>query len=244
MRSVLTLFQKEVQSFFNGLIAYLVMAVFLIGIGLFFWLFPGNVLETGAAQMDILFELGPWFFLFLIPAITMRAFAEEYRNGTIEFLLTKPVTEWQIVLGKYLASVFLVIFALLPTLIYLLTIILIGNPTGNIDSGATIGAYLGLAGLGFCFASIGILASTFTDNQIVAFISALFLCFFMYTGFEFLSDLEYLTSINEQLSAIGMLAHYRSISRGVVDIRDVFYFLTLIFIALLLSQNRLKGKKK
>lgn len=174
----------------------------------------------------------------------MRAFAEEYRNGTIEFLLTKPVTEWQIVLGKYLASVFLVIFALLPTLIYLLTIILIGNPTGNIDSGATIGAYLGLAGLGFCFASIGILASTFTDNQIVAFISALFLCFFMYTGFEFLSDLEYLTSINEQLSAIGMLAHYRSISRGVVDIRDVFYFLTLIFIALLLSQNRLKGKKK
>ena len=244
MSSVLTLFQKEVQSFFNGLIAYLVMAVFLIGIGLFFWLFPGNVLETGAAQMDILFELGPWFFLFLIPAITMRAFAEEYRNGTIEFLLTKPVTEWQIVLGKYFAAVFLVLFALIPTLIYLITIILLGNPVGNIDTGATIGAYIGLAGLGFSFAAIGILASTFTDNQIVAFISALFLCFFMYTGFEFLSDLEYLTSINEQLSAIGMLAHYRSVSRGVVDIRDVFYFVTIIFIALLLSQNRLKGKKK
>ena len=141
---MLTLFRKEVAAFFNSLIAYLVMAVFLTGVGLFFWLFEFNVLETGYADMNALFDFGPYFFLLLVPAITMRSFSEEMKSGTLEFLFTKPVTDWQIILGKYLAAVFLVLFALLPTLVYFFTVYWLGDPVGNIDTGAVMGSYLGL----------------------------------------------------------------------------------------------------
>lgn len=244
MQSLLTLFWKEVASFFNSLIAYMVISVFLTGIGLFFWLFGGNVLDTRMAQMDILFDIGPYMFLFLVPAITMRSFSEEVKTGTIEFLSTKPITDWQIILGKYFASVFLVLFSLLPTLIYYITLYIMGNPVGNLDQGATWGAYIGLFFLGSIFAAIGLFTSSLSDNQIVSFITGVFLCFVMYVAFDYLGDLEALSAINGVLIKVGIMEHYRSISRGVIDTRDMIYFLTTVTIFLILTKISLNAHKQ
>ncbi|MCS7074916.1 MAG: gliding motility-associated ABC transporter permease subunit GldF [Bacteroidia bacterium] len=238
-----TISKKEIATFFNSLIAYIVIIVFLTGIGLFFWVLGDHVLLTGNADLSTLFDLGPWLFLFLVPAITMRSFAEEYKTGTIEFLRTKPITDWEIVLGKYLASVSLVVFSLLPTMIYYLSIYYLGNPVGNIDSGATWGAYLGLLGIGAVFAAIGIFASTLTDNQIVAFIIGVFLCFILYFSFDFLAELEIFGEYTDTIVSIGLLEHYRSISRGVIDSRDVIYYLSIIFIALLAGKTVFTTKR-
>jgi len=235
--------RREVAAFFNSLIAYLVIGVFLTGVGLFFWVFDGSVLDSGYASLDVLFSFAPWFYLFLIPAITMRSFAEEFKSGTIELLATKPLTDWQIIIGKYLAAVLLVGFALLPTLVYYITIYGIGSPPGNIDTGATIGAYLGLYGIGAVFAAIGLFASSLTNNQVIAFIIGVFLCFFLYAAFDFLSDLDWFGSLNDVILKLGINEHYRSISRGVVDSRDVLYYLSLIFAFLLLNKYVL-GRKK
>jgi ABC-2 type transport system permease protein len=244
MQGTLVILTKEIASFFNSLIAYLVMSVFLVGLGLFFWVFPGNILETGAAEMNTLFSLAPWFYLFLIPAITMRSFAEEFKTGTIEFLATKPLTDWQIILGKYLAAVFLVAVALLPTLLYYITIYYLGNPVGNLDHGATWGAYLGLLGVGAVFAAIGLWASSLTENQIVAFIIGVFLSFMMYAAFDFLAELPVFGSYNEIIIKIGIQEHYRSISRGVVDSRDVIYYFSLTAAMLLLCKTSLVSRKQ
>lgn len=243
IKNIFTIFQKEVNSFFNSLIAYIVIVVFLAGVGIFFWVFEANVLETGAAEMDTLFFLGPWFYLFLIPAITMRMFSEEYKTGTIEFLLTKPISELQIVLGKFFAAVFLVFFSLLPTVIYYITIYRIGDPVGSIDSGATLGSYLGLFALGMIFAAIGIFASSLTDNQIVSFILAAFFSFFFYSAFDYIAELKVFQSVNEFVLKLGVSEHYRSISRGVVDSRDVLYFVTIISVMLLGSKLALSNRK-
>lgn len=220
------------------------MSVFLVGTGLFFWIFSGNILESGLAQMDTLFEFAPWFFLFLVPALTMRSFSEEFKTGTIEFIATKPVTDWQILLGKYLASVALVIFALLPTLVYVLTIYWYAAPAGNIDTGGIVGAYLGLIGIGAVFAAMGVFASTITENQIVAFVLGTFICFFFFTAFDFLAELPALESFNSLIIQLGIFEHYRSVSRGVVDSRDLLYYLTLIVLFLLYSKAVLTSKKK
>jgi ABC-2 type transport system permease protein len=244
MHSILTIFQKEVSSFFNSLIAYLVFSVFLIGVGLFFWVFEFNVLETGYANLDILFDFGPYLFLFLVPAITMRAFSEEIKTGTIEFLATKPLTDWQIIIGKYLAAVFLVLFSLLPTLLYLITIYQLGEPVGNLDLGATTGAYLGLFCLGAIFAGIGLFTSALSDNQIIAFILGVFLCFFFYLAFDFMAGIKVLNNFNAFLLKLGIVEHYRSISRGVIDTRDVMYFLSFVGISLIATKMALQGKKR
>ena len=244
MQNVIQLFRKEVASFFNSLIGYLVMAVFLTGVGLFFWLFEYNVLETGLAQMDSLFDYGPYLFLFLVPAITMRAFSEEMKTGTIELLLTKPLTDWQIILGKYLAAAFLVLFSLLPTLLYLVTVYQLGEPVGNVDMGAAIGAYLGLFFLGCIFAAIGLFTSALTDSQIVAFILGVFLCFFFYIGFDFLAGIKALNSVNVLFLKLGIIEHYRSISRGVIDTRDALYFISFVVITLILTRVVLDMKKR
>ena len=186
MRNILTILGREVAAFFDSLIAYIVIVVFLTGVGLFFWVFAGNVLETQEASLEVLFTMGPWFYLFLIPAITMRSFAEEFKTGTIEMLSTKPVTDWQILLGKYLGAVVLVLLALLPTLIYYLTISDLGMEQGNLDVGATWGAYIGLLGIGAVYCAVGIFASTLTNNQIVAFVAGVFGCFVMFMLFDFL----------------------------------------------------------
>ncbi len=220
------------------------MIVFLVGIGLFAWVFPGNILETGSADLAPLFSLAPWLFLFLIPAITMRSFSEEFKTGTIEFLMTKPTTEWGIILGKYCAAIFLVFCALLPTFVYFVTIYTLGYPPGNVDVGATIGSYLGLFGLGCVFASIGIFSSSVTDNQIVAFILGVFLSYFFYSAFDFIAELETFGDFNDYVLRLGINEHYRSISRGVVDSRDVLYYFSFIFLTLLACKFTLSKRKK
>lgn len=229
---MLALLKKEFNSFFASPIGYLVIAIFLLLNGLFLWLFKGefNILNYGFAELSSFFLLSPWIFIFLIPAITMRSFSDEKKQGTLELLLTKPISHLQIVLGKYLGALLLIILALLPTLLYVYTINQLGKPVGNLDTGSTIGSYFGLLFLAASYTAIGLFASTLSNNQIVAFIVAVFLCFFFYIGFEGLSQYTS-SSFIEQL---GMSTHYKSISRGVIDSRDIIYFssVTILFIAL------------
>ncbi len=236
---MLPILQRELSSFFNSLIAYLVMITFLTGVGLFFWVFGDHVLVSREASMADLFVVAPWFFLVMVPAVTMRSFAEETRNGTMEWLMSKPVTEWQILLGKYFAAVLLVIFALIPTLLYYFTLEEIGNPPGNLDDGPVFGAYIGLVFVGAIFCAIGVFASTLTSNQIVSFIVACFGCFFFYAVFDFTAELQMFRIINALIMKIGIIEHYRSISRGVLDTRDLGYFLTIILIFLFLAKTRI-----
>lgn len=244
MKNILTLFWKETSLFFNSLIAYLTIIIFLVGVGLFFWVFQGNVLESGEAQMDGLFALAPWFFLFLIPAITMRMFSEEFKTGTIELIYTKPLTDWQIILGKYFSALMLVLFSLIPTFFYYWTLYFYSDPIGNIDTGAIIGSYLGLFALGAIFAAIGIFSSSLTDNQIVAFILGVFLSFTLYIGFDYLAELPLFSSLSDVIAKLGINEHYRSISRGVVDSRDVIYYFSVICFFLFNTHLVLESKRK
>lgn len=242
--TIYVIFKREVSAFLNNLIAYIVYSVFLIGVGLYFWVFSGNVLSTQRGDLQLLFDTAPWFFLFLIPAISMRSFAQEMDTGTFEFLATKPATDWQIILGKYFGAIFLVVLSLAPTLIYYFTLQGLTDPVWNLDSGPIWGAYIGLLGLGAAFVAIGIFCSSLTSNQVVAFILSLFLSFFFFFGFDLLAQLEYFSGINDFLSGLGLNAHYESISRGVIDTRDVVYFGSFVSITLLLTRLVLNLKKK
>lgn len=239
------LYKREILSFLSSLIGYIVIGVFLVITGLFLWVFPldFNVLEFGYANIDGLFMLAPFVFLFLIPALTMKSFAEEKRTGTIELLLTKPLTDWQIVLAKFLAYWTLLFVALLPTLFYFYTVYHLGYPKGNIDQGGMWGSYIGLFMLGGVFVSIGILMSSLTDSQIVAFILSVFMCLIMYLGFEFIYSLDFFGKSSLFVKSLGISHHYSSISRGVVDSRDVIYFFSVITISLMLARLSLQGRK-
>ena len=239
------LLKKEISSFLNSLIGYIVIIVFLLINGLFLWVFPlqFNILDYGFASIDNLFMLSPFVFLFLIPAITMRSFADEQKTGTIELLMTKPLTDMQIIAAKYLSGLVLVVFSLLPTLVYFISVFKLGLPAGNIDMGGTWGSYLGLLFLGAGFVSVGIFASSLAENQIVAFITAVFLCGFLYIGFEFIYSLSLFGKIDLFIQSLGMNSHYTSMSRGVIDTRDVIYFGSLIAIFLLLTKVRLESRK-
>jgi len=232
------LFSKEISGFFSSLTGYVVIVVFLLLNSLFMWIVPGqfNVLENGYATMDTLFAIAPWVFLFLVPAITMRMISEEKRTGTLDLLFTRPVTELQILLAKFFASWALVLFSLVPTLVYFWSVSRLGSPPGNMDVGGTWGSYIGLLFLGGIYAAIGVFASSLTGNQIVAFIVAVFLSFFMYLGFEFISGLANLGQTTYFLSRLGISYHYNSISRGVIDSRDLLYFLGVM--ALYISGTR------
>ena len=242
---MLTLINKEIRSFLGSLIGYIVIIVFLTTIGLMLWIFPGgtNVLDNGYANIDALFYIAPWVYLFLVPAITMRLFAEESRTGTIELLLTKPLTDFQIVFAKYIAGFSLVLFSLLPTLIYFYSVYNLGSPVGNIDVGGTMGSYFGLLFLGGVFVAIGIFASAITNNQIISFIVAIFLSFFCYVGFESISSLAYFGGIDDIIVKLGINEHYVSMSRGVIDTRDVIYFLSTISLFLILTKTALSSRK-
>ncbi len=231
---MLSILHKELNVFFSSLTAYVVIGVFLVTMGLFLWVFPDySVLDYCYATLEQLFSLAPWIFTFLIPAITMRTLAEEKQTGTIEFLMTKPVKSSSVILGKYLACVLLIIFALLPTLLYYYTIYTLGSPVGNLDSGAVWGSYLGLVLLGATYASIGMFASSLTHNQIVAFMLAAFLCFIFHWGFYYISSLPFfIGSLDSIIQNLGIESHYLSISRGVIDSRDIIYFFTVISIFL------------
>ncbi|MBS1557398.1 MAG: gliding motility-associated ABC transporter permease subunit GldF [Bacteroidetes bacterium] len=230
------IFIKEFNSYLNSLIAYLVISVFLTGIGLLLWVFPEtSVLEYGFADMGTLFSTGPYVFIFLIPAITMKSFAEEKKMGTMELLLTKPLTDWDIVLGKFLAAFTLTLVALAPTVVYYFSIYQLGNPVGNVDTAGVIGSYIGLSLLAAVFCSFGICASTFTSNQIISFIVAAFFCFIFYTGFDSLSTLGSNASL--LIKQVGILYHYDALSKGLIDSRDVIYFLSVTGLALLCAKT-------
>ena len=223
---MLTILKKEIDSYLSSLVAYITIGVFLIVLGLFLWVFPDtSILDYGYAGLGSLFSTAPYLFMFLIPAITMRSLAEERKEGTFELLLTRPLTDWQIVLGKYLAGLFIVFFALVPTLVYYYSVYALGTPKGNIDTGEVIGSYIGLFLLGAGFTAIGLLASSISKNQIIAFTIAVFLCFFFYSGFDSLSTLLSLQSLS--LENFGITQHYQSVSRGVLDTRDLVYFIVL-----------------
>jgi ABC-2 type transport system permease protein len=235
---------KEIRSFLSSLIAIIVIVVFLLAIGLFMWIYPdSNTLDFGYSNLDILFNMAPWVFIFLISAITMRSFSEEKRMGTFESLVTKPISDLQIILAKYLAGLILVLFSLIPTLLYFYSVYKLGAPEGNIDTGATWGSYIGLMLLGSCYVAIGLFASSVTENQIVAFILSMFLCFFCLSAFEQLSRLSAVGSIEYIIEWLGINYHYRSISRGVLDSRDVIYFLSFSALFLGLTYKMMRRGK-
>lgn len=239
-----SIFKKEIRSFLSSLIAYVVIIVFLLIVGLFTWVFAdGNILAQGYSSLDTLFFMAPWIFIFLISAITMRSFSEEINQGTFEILSTKPITDFQIILGKYLAAVCLVAFSVLPTLLYFYSVYQLGLPKGNIDMGATWGSYIGLILLGGCYASIGVFSSAATSNQIVAFVLGMFLCFFFYVGFQQISNLSLFGGWDSFIQNLGIQYHYDSISRGVVDSRDLVYFGSLISFFLGLTYIVLDSRK-
>ncbi|MGQ7870983.1 gliding motility-associated ABC transporter substrate-binding protein GldG [Sunxiuqinia sp. sy24] len=241
-----SLFRKEITTFFGSLTGYLVAFVFLIANGLFLWVFPGNynLLDNGYATLDGYFSLAPWIFLFLIPALTMRLFAEEKRSGTLEILVTRPVSLFQLVWAKYLAGLVLVLLCLLPTVVYFYSVYSLGNPPGNWDAGAAWGSFIGLFCLAAGYVAIGLAASATTDNPVLAFVLALFVSFLCYLGFEFAADLNFSPAISEMLIQLGINEHYLSVSRGVVDSRDLIYFLSLGFFFLVITSVLLQYKQK
>ena len=231
--------KKELRQFFSSLTGYVAVIVFLIMNGLFLFVFPdSNIFDFGYATLDKFFEMAPWILLLLIPAITMRSFAEEFRSGTFEILQTRPLGSWEIVSGKYLAAFIVVLISILPTIIYVITIDHLS--TGGIDTGGIIGAYLGLIGLAAVFTSIGICCSSATNNAVVAFLLAAFACFVLYSAFDALSRIPaFRSGVDYYIGMMGIDFHYQRISRGVVDSRDIFYFLSLIFFFLFLTVKNL-----
>jgi len=242
---MLTLFKKEINGFLNSLIGYIVIIVFLLMTGLFLWVFPMqfNILDFSYANLDGLFILGPFVFLFLIPAITMRSFADEKKSGTLEFLMTQPLTDLQIILAKFLAGFALVVFSLVPTIVYYISVFRLGMPPGNLDSGGIWGSYLGLMFLGMSFTAIGIFSSSLTDNQVIAFILSLLICFLLYLGFDYIYMFILSGKIGLIVQGLGLNAHYSSMSRGVIDTRDVIYFLSITGLFVFLTKLSLESRK-
>jgi ABC-2 type transport system permease protein len=240
-----SIFWKEIHAFFSSLIAYIVIAVFLIITGLFMWVFSdSSVLDYNYAGMDPLFSLAPFIFLFLIPAVTMRSFAEEHQRGTLEYLFTKPIKEMDVILGKYLANVTLVFFAILPTLLYYYTVYQLGAPKGNLDTGAIIGSYVGLMFLAASFVAIGLFASAITDNQIVAFLLSSFLCFLFHWAFGYLASLPiFIGNIDSFIDKFGMQSHYDAMSKGALDTRDIIYFLSMIVLFITATYTVVTSRK-
>jgi len=239
------LFLKEIRSFLSSLIGYIVITVFLIVLGLFLWVFPTefNILDYGYANVDGLFIIAPFVFLFLVPAVTMRSFSEEQKSGTLELLFTRPLSDMQIIFAKYLAGLVLIVFSLIPTIIYFVSVWYLGLPIGNIDAGGFWGSFIGLLFLGASFVSIGIFSSSLSDNQVVAFVLAIILSAFLYLGFEFIYSLELFGSIDLFIKSLGISDHYSSISKGVIDTRDIIYFVSVITVFLFLTKLSLARRK-
>ena len=242
---MIALFLKEINGFLNSLIGYIVILVFLLVTGLFLWALPVeyNIIDFGFASIDGLFVMAPFVFLFLIPAITMRSFADEKKSGTLELLMTQPLTELQVILAKYFAGVVLVLFSLVPTLVYYFSVYRLGFPPGNIDSGGMWGSYIGLFFIGSAFVAIGIFASSVSDNQIVSFVIAVFLCAFAYMGFELVYTFILSGKTGLIVQSLGLNAHYSSMSRGVIDTRDVIYFFSVTVLFVLFTRLSLESRK-
>lgn len=239
-----SIYLKELRSYLSSLIAIIVIVVFLIANGLFIWVFKEtNILDNGYANIDPLFELAPIIFIFLISAITMRSFSEEKKTGTFETLTTKPITDIRIILGKFFAALTIVILSILPTYLYYYTVNELAVPVGNIDTGALLGSYLGLIFLSAAYVSIGIFSSIITDNQIVSFILSMFLCFFIYVSFDYLNSFNLYKNAQFSLEWLGINYHYRNISRGILDTRDLIYFISLITLFIWLTKIKFNSRK-
>ena len=240
-----TLFFKEIKDFFSSVTGYLVVVVYLLINSMFLWIFKGNlnIFDVGLANIDTLFIISPWVFLFLVPAITMNMFANEFKTGTMELLLTRPLTEFQITFAKYLSSLVLVLISLLPTFLYLISIHCLATPVGNVDYGAIIGSYIGLFFLAAVYSAIGLFASSLSKNTVIAFLLSVLLCYIFFLGFENLGTLVSLGKISDFIISFGINDHYNSISRGVVDTRDIVYFASIIAIFIFLTKLRLESRK-
>lgn len=240
-----SLFRKEIGTFFSSLVGYLVIIVFLLTNSLFLWVFPGNfnIPESNYASLDSLFIISPWVFLFLVSAVTMRIFADEKKQGTLELLFTKPISEFNIVLAKYLASVSLVILSIIPTFIFLISVYMLGNPVGNLDTGGTWGSYIGLFFLAAIYASIGVFSSSLTDNQVIAFIISAIISLLFFMGFDALASFSVFSFSEGWISYLGINGHYKSMSRGVLDSRDIVYFLGVITFFLVSTKTVLQSRK-
>lgn len=240
------LYLKEIKGFLSSIIGYIFMLIFVVTCWLFLWVISDyyNLLEGGVADLIPFFNLTPLILLILIPAITMRSFAEEKRTGTIELLYTRPISDFKILAAKYLAGVTLVVITLLPTVTFYISMHYLGDPVGVLDDGAAITSYLGLVLLGATFVSIGIFASTITSNQIVAFIIAMFLCWFLYSGLSLLGSYATFAGFDSIVRYASIDFHYESIKKGVLIFSDVFYFISLIAFFLFASHNVLTALRK
>ena len=240
---MLAILKKELNLFFATPIGYLVIAIFLLINGLFLWVFKGdfNILDANFADLNSFFFIAPWFFIFMIPAITMRTFSDEIRLGTIEIIKTKPITSWDIIIGKYLGSLLLISIALIPTMTYVYTIGHLAGTPENIDYGSIIGSYFGLLFLASAITAIGMFTSTLSNNQIVAFIMGLALSFFMFYGFEAIDEL--INSDTYDIKILGLYAHFINIGRGVIDTKDLLYFLSVTFFFLYITKTNFDHKQ-
>ncbi len=232
--------KKEWQQFFNSLTGYIALVIFLLLTGLYLFVFPqSNVLDFGYASLSSFFNLAPWVLLFLVPTITMRSIADEYKAGTFELLRTLPLTSSQIVWGKFFGAWLIVIAALLPTVIYPISLQALSSNAG-IDVGGTIGSYIGLILLGGVYTAIGVCTSSFTNNTVIAFVASAFMCFLLYTGFQAISQLPvFAGGTDYYIEMLGINFHYRSISRGVIDSRDIIYFAAFIILFLLITERKI-----
>ncbi len=240
---MLSICKKELRQFFSNLTGYIAIILFLLVNGLFlFVLKDSNIFDFGYASLDKFFELAPWILLFLVPAITMRILADEFKSGTFEILQTKPLTQWQIVLGKYFSILLVLLFVIIPTIIYVFTIKKL-SLLGAVDGGGIMGSYIGLFFLAAVFAAIGVCCSSFTSNAVVAFLISTFACLIIYFGFSALSKLPFFANgLDYYVEMLGIDFHYKSISRGVLDSRDVIYFLSVIFLFLLVTVKNINKK--
>ena len=245
MYSIWNLLKKEFRSFFNTPVGYIILAIFCVGTGLFLWVFPGeyNVLDSGYATIDGLFVLAPWLFLFLSPAVTMHLIAEEKQQGTIELLLTRPISTFSLVVGKFLSAWLIMLVALIPSIIWYATVYILAEPMGNVDSGAFWGSFIGLIFLASVYGSIGLFGSSITRNQITAFVISAVICFTMFYGFELIGSLFTNGNTSLYLKNIGIHAHYQSMSRGVLDSRDMLYMIIITVLFLLGAKTALTRKK-
>lgn len=236
---------KEIRSFFSSVTGYLVIGIFLTLCSLFLFVFSGsyNILDNGFADLKPFFDLAPWIFIFLIPAVTMKSFAEENKQGTMELLLTRPIGSGNLVIGKFLGALFISVLALIPTLIYVFTVYSLGNPSGNLDVGATLGSYIGLLLLASSYTAIGVFASSLSQNQITAFIIAVFLCFLLFFAFEGIADFKIIGDSTYGFEYLGMSYHYKSMSRGVIDTRDIIYFFSIILVFIYMTYLKVQSNK-
>lgn len=241
---MLSIFKKEVSTFFNSLIGYIVIAVFLLLTSLVVWIYPDtNIMDYGFAEMDVFFNYCPYILIFLVSAITMRMFSEEEKSGTLELLLTKPVKLIDIILGKYFAALWIIVLAIAPTLVYYFSIYYLGNPKGNIDSASVVGSYFGLILLAAAFAAIGIFTSSITKNQVIAFISAAILCYFAFDGFAQLTSL-FSGSFGYFLSYFSLDFHFDALGKGLLDSRNLIYLLSFSFVFIFMTYNSLNRKRQ